>query len=1006
MQGSNLASAGPPPPPLAVRWGIQAGAAAAVVAVMVASTYVFVRPWRAADPAANLPVIDYLVPHGGSALVGVTRAGRPVGWVSDSFEVLPGLRALTELPKAFVRLLTTTVMGSNPVDRVATRRAFSKVTVLIGWIREANLDGTQTFSESVHLIDARGAFLLGYADTGRGARLFDPPMKELPARPRLGDRWSSQGSLGAETYRSSGHVVSHGPLSTPTGRYADCITVDNRLTHGIGAQQTVLQTRDEACAGAGGTSSTDHAPGGGVYTLRSLGDHAGVAAAGLSVPALERPPGTAAPASWHLSRISRLQAPGTVAEPTFAPEPIATDPPVVVAATEHTDGITAVIASGVAQGQRAWSFATGGRVYGAPRYDPVHGRLFFGAADRRIYALDARGLFLWSSSTGDNVVARPVVAGDLVIVAGEDGKVRGLEAATGKLRWTFSGDAAMVADPVVEQGVAVVGTDAGTVYGLDVRRGTKRWSTSAGGPVQSPIVSVAGTATVVGAGGTLTRVDVRAGAPRWSASLRASASNGAALDGQAVAAVNDDGELLGYDLAGGARRWLIGDRHYVGVPAATAAGFLVARADGSLDLVDPNGQVVSSWQASDTKDATDAPPAFNRGPRLFRGAAYLVDRDGVLRRLGPISASDPASLALRWIRRPDSDPAFGGANLAISAAPWRGRAVLLDSAGRLYTGDPATGTTKLVSAITHRGSSLVPPVVVGDEAVVLFTGTAKGAPGTLVRVDLLSGAVRWTVAVAGAVQQPLAVGGEVAVAAEQAGATVTIEAFDLRTGQSLWRHASAGLRALGVSFGPAGPVADDRTVYAGLPLTAYDLHTGVARWASRAPGAEAGLALAPDGRTAYLASVDDGTTVTARIVAVDTASGAVRWNRTLPAGTFLPQFGRLLATDRTVVAPVGGTSALVGLDASSGALRWEVSLPASPLGTASLIDGQVWTVLDHGRTLTVAADTGRVTALFPGLGDDLGLVSLIQAPARIGPAILVPGGPALFGLAPPPGSGS
>ena len=75
--------------------------------------------------------------------------------------------------------------------------------------------------------------------------------------------------------------------------------------------------------------------------------------------------------------------------------------------------------------------------YGPPAFDAVRGRIYLGANDKRLYALDARGLFLWSFDTGDIVATRPVVAGDTVVFGSEEPRaVYGLDATTGALRWT------------------------------------------------------------------------------------------------------------------------------------------------------------------------------------------------------------------------------------------------------------------------------------------------------------------------------------------------------------------------------------------------------------------------------------------------------------------------------------------------------------------------------------------------------------------------------------------
>ena len=63
------------------------------------------------------------------------------------------------------------------------------------------------------------------------------------------------------------------------------------------------------------------------------------------------------------------------------------------------------------------------------------GRIYFGATDKKLYALHARGLFLRAFETRDNAASRPVVAGDTLVFGSENRNVYGLDADTGEVRW-------------------------------------------------------------------------------------------------------------------------------------------------------------------------------------------------------------------------------------------------------------------------------------------------------------------------------------------------------------------------------------------------------------------------------------------------------------------------------------------------------------------------------------------------------------------------------------------
>jgi outer membrane protein assembly factor BamB len=137
-----------------------------------------------------------------------------------------------------------------------------------------------------------------------------------------------------------------------------------------------------------------------------------------------------------------------------------------------------VLALDPARGDRAWEFASGDSVLGAPVVDA--GRVFFGSFDGHVYALEAdSGKLLWKQDTRAPVVSTPAVAGDRLVVGNRAYDLLGLDARTGAPAWTrYIWFSWVESSAVVRDGLAYVGSsDAAAVYAFDARTGERRWKT-------------------------------------------------------------------------------------------------------------------------------------------------------------------------------------------------------------------------------------------------------------------------------------------------------------------------------------------------------------------------------------------------------------------------------------------------------------------------------------------------------------------------------------------------
>jgi len=336
------------------------------------------------------------------------------------------------------------------------------------------------------------------------------------------------------------------------GRLPDCLQVEQRVAIGVGANPVESLSRDWFCEGIGWVEGQTLEEDGTLkqrtYWLAASGELLADAPLPLAAPTLTEQPIPADADRWHLTRLGRTRPTGETSEATILPTWLPIDPPLVLAAGFAGDLVAFETATPGAPAR--WRFHPGGTVYGQPAFDADAGRIYVGASDKRLYALDTRGLFLWSFETKDNVAARPLVVGDLVVAASEDGKAYGLDATTGRARWTFKAEGGIVSWPLTMAGVVVVGSDDRTVYGIDPTTGTLRWTLLAGGAVEAPITpaSDSGVAYVASRDGTLAAfrpadcMDICEAL--WSEKPGASLRTAPLVAGDRVVVVDQDGELL------------------------------------------------------------------------------------------------------------------------------------------------------------------------------------------------------------------------------------------------------------------------------------------------------------------------------------------------------------------------------------------------------------------------------------------------------------------------------
>jgi|GEM_PF-2031229 len=1007
----------------------------ALFAMLAISALVLAWPWRPVPPPGGTALDRYApLRQGDARLVAQYDAeGQLTTWSSDNVVLLRGVRALT----TDLRHATRTALVrfyEKPENARLTGSDLSQATALqIVVERERTLggDGVALSRTATYVREPRGDLLFGTYDAASGVELvFDPPMLILPSDLNSGVTWEREGRAGGVTYRFRGSVGDSGPHETPLQRFDDCLRVETRLQvfapdSGSSTPGTVPQVLEDTlrhtwyCAGAGAVDGRRVDPAGAFLDRRVLAGRradeprAAALAAALPpprVPAISRSPEpagmtlTALDPAWDLTRFGRADVDLYSSYTTFQPQWIPSDPPAVLVA--GYDGELIAFAAEGPPGTVLWRFRPAGTIYGTPGFDPSTGRLYFGASDKHLYALDARGLFLWAVKTGDNVASRPLVTRGTVVFGSEDRLVYGLDAETGAPRWApVETDAAVVSWPALVDGLVVIGSDDGTVYAIDPVDGTVPWRYTTEKAVEAPVVADGGNALVASRDGTLSSLNVAACRhsepcrPVWTAQLGATLRSAPVVVEDRIYVMDTDGRITAVEHTGGRRLWTTVESGYAGPPLPVAGGVVLGGNDGTLHHIALDGKRTVTWTIRADVPGGAQGKHFRFGPAAGGGALWVGDSAGTLWRLGP-TLPGPHILSAAWVTSTTLPPLRQQYGIHSPVAPYVGKALAVDAGRYLYSVDPATGQAISLGRAGGEGTlSNIDPVVDGDRLLTI-------AGGAITATDLVAGRSLWTVAGQGIQVRPPVVAGSpsspapsntvlwVTAAPNAADAEGgTLSALDAVTGIVRWQQPLAPATI------PGGVVSGRDAAYTSAPPAAFDLTTGDLLWRAET-GSMSGLggpALRAGGSTLFTGLIEKESD-TGSIIALDAASGALRWRAALGDDPLSPTEALWLSGDTVIVPTLRGR--IVALDAATGALRWTHNPATARWGSVTVSDERVWYARDDSRLVGLDVVTGNPVAHFAGVDAHLGIHPATgYRPAVIGGRVIMPMSAFLLGVA-------
>ena len=202
-----------------------------------------------------------------------------------------------------------------------------------------------------------------------------------------------------------------------------------------------------------------------------------------------------------------------------------------------------------------WKFAAHEAIWSAPITDGQ--RVYFGAFDRTVYALDAHsGQLAWKKPLEDAVLSSPVLTSDgKLYIATFGGNVFALDTASGNQIWQFSTGNFVWSSPVVKDGQLYIGDSSGTFYALDAATGRQVWRQQPNSPIFGTPLATSDHILFGSEAGDLYALDAK-GQNAWKVSINGKLYGApvAAGDLILVAPVEGQSLLIALDQAG-VQKW-------------------------------------------------------------------------------------------------------------------------------------------------------------------------------------------------------------------------------------------------------------------------------------------------------------------------------------------------------------------------------------------------------------------------------------------------------------------
>lgn len=262
-----------------------------------------------------------------------------------------------------------------------------------------------------------------------------------------------------------------------------------------------------------------------------------------------------------------------------------------------------------------WRFDTGGEVYSSPAI--ANGMLYVAGKDGMLYALDAAtGAERWRFAISEYVTRSSPAVVDGTVFVGGGFSFQAIDAATGQQRWSVPIRYAGQASPTIANGIVIVTSQEGWIYALDTETGETVWRTATDG-LAFGAPAIVGDHVIYGTdNGVVNNVDLASGRLTWRVTVAGAVFASPVGSPSMVLVTTQAGTLIALDLDDGAQLWSVA---HGGSEAAALSDDLVvlSGSDAGIYGIDPSSGA-QRWMYPAGKQDISAP--VTTGDTVLAGA--------------------------------------------------------------------------------------------------------------------------------------------------------------------------------------------------------------------------------------------------------------------------------------------------------------------------------------------------------------------------------------------------
>jgi len=265
-----------------------------------------------------------------------------------------------------------------------------------------------------------------------------------------------------------------------------------------------------------------------------------------------------------------------------------------------------------------------------------------GTAKGEVLALDATGKQLWKAQLSSEILSAPQLERDVVVARSGDGRIYGLDAATGARKWLYQRTLPPLSvrtsvGVLVNRGAVFAGFAGGKLVALALGTGNVGWEANVALPKgATELERVADVSSLpviddrqvcaVAFQGRVACFDVLQGTPNWSRDV--SSISGMTIDDQNVYVADDKSALIAFVKSGGASLWkqdkLYG--RYVSGPAVFGKYVAVGDFQGYVHFLSRDDGSFAARIATDGSAIIAQPQAFSKGilVQTVKGGVFAI----------------------------------------------------------------------------------------------------------------------------------------------------------------------------------------------------------------------------------------------------------------------------------------------------------------------------------------------------------------------------------------------